>query len=86
MKLTPWFVNGEKPVRPGVYSVSCRRQHQTGEWYSHWDGQCFGPFSLEPQRAEVAHARYKKAGDHVHAGNAVLPRGSWRGLAEEPKQ
>lgn len=37
-KMTPWFVNGEKPARPDVYNVSSRKGGQSGKWWARWDG------------------------------------------------
>lgn len=77
-KLTPWFINGEKPARPGVYNVSCRKHKQSGRWYARWDGvSWFRAFT-----------GVSTAGREVHA--TVIPNhwhavGSWRGLAEKPE-
>ena len=77
-KLTPWFVNGEKPARPGVYNVSCRKENQSGHWYARWDGE------------QWFRARLSVDG----AAGRALPEtllnywsdiGSWRGLAEKPE-
>lgn len=83
MKLTPWFVNGEKPVRPGVYNVSCEKSAQSGRWYSYWDGRKFGPFFARVEWAREA--TIELGSKKWHAGVGLLRRGSWRGLAEEPK-
>lgn len=85
MKLTPWFVNGEKPARPGVYNVSCRRTNQSGEWYSPWNGKNFGCFDRDPKQAELRRKMQGAGRNGLGAGNEVLPSGSWRGLAEEPR-
>lgn len=81
-KLTPWFVNGEKPLRPGVYNVSCQRSNQSGDWWSHWDGEDFGPFELKPEKAFSFRKCWEQG---PHAGTNLLLLGSWRGLAENPE-
>ncbi|WP_315127310.1 hypothetical protein [Comamonas antarctica] len=78
-KLTPWFVNGEKPARKGVYNVSCRSESQTGRWYSWWDGKTFGAFATNLDRAKEYHLM------HPGARIASLGGGSWRGLAYDPR-
>lgn len=75
-ELTPWFVNGEKPARPGVYNVSCRRTDQTGLWYAKWNGKRWLVFSNS-----VAEANQRT----VVSGLIDRRRGSWRGLAKQPK-
>lgn len=49
--LSPWFPVRIKPVRAGVYNVSCWSRKQTGNWYAYWDGERFGWFHNEPQGA-----------------------------------
>ena len=83
MKLTPWFVNGEKPARPGIYNVRYEKSEQSGNWYSYWDGRKFGPFSARIEWVLPTTARFGPK--EWHAGRGLLRRGSWRGLAEEPK-
>lgn len=84
-KLTGWFVKGEKPVRKGVYNVSCQREHQSGRWWSYWDGVRFLSFSNKRcETAEYGQTRWEKHRT-VGAGNEVLAGGSWRGLAHPPK-
>ena len=74
-KPTPWFVNGEKPVRPGVYNVSCQKRDQSGGWWSLFDGrQWSSPWRLSADRVATMG---KKFVDRAPA--------SWRGLAEKPK-
>lgn len=73
IELTPWFVNGEKPVRKGVYNVSCRKEHQSGQWYAYWDGE----------RWSRAHDNIRQAAREDR--RVANPRrwhieGSWRGL------
>lgn len=75
-KLTPWFTNGEKPAYPGVYNVSCRKENQTGEWYSYWNGLHFCPFSRKLEGA------YRYATSVERYTNE---EGSWRGLANKPE-
>lgn len=78
-KLTNWFVKGEAPWEPGVYNVSCRKTKQSGDWWARWDG-----------RRWFCASRYKEG-----AARTTLPAsapnfwhhdGSWRGLAEKPKE
>ena len=73
-KLTPWFTNGEKPGHIGVYNVSCRKEDQSGEWYSYWDGSYFHHFSYDVEGA------YYFSNCHSKYSNE---EGSWRGLAEK---
>lgn len=77
MKLTPWFVNGEKPVRPGVYE-----RQQFSLWpqvFSYWGGKSFGYLGSTPDEAVRAFAQ--------SGGRASYHQNRpWRGLAEEPKQ
>lgn len=75
-KLTDWFVNGEKPVRPGVYNVSCRRKRQTGKWYAKWTGRRWLKFS---DSADAAAWETRQSVLMTAWG------GSWRGLAHPPK-
>lgn len=77
-KLTTWFTNGEKPAYPGVYNVSCRKENQTGEWYSYWNGYEFTWFE---HSVDAAYRERLIPG----AGRIVLTEGSWRGLAEKPE-
>ena len=79
MKLTPWFVNGEKPTRKGVYNVSCRKKNQTGLWFARWDGKTWHTAALSTGRAEKI---TQKASDPQRWNLD----GSWRGLAEEPEK
>lgn len=78
MKLTPWFVDGEKPARPGVYNVSCRKEAQTGRYYGYWNGR-FWVFGVAETPESAARLKQRVARGYV-ASN-----GSWRGLAEAPK-
>jgi hypothetical protein len=66
---TPWFSNGHKPTRPGVYE----RRYASGsilfaEWTGHnWLMRHYWPHTAARERM---------------VSSAVA---SWRGLAEEPK-
>lgn len=75
MKLTPWFVNGETSVRPGVYNVSCRTSDQSGEWWRYWDGQHWYHVGTSPKRAQM----WYEDGLISERG---LQGGSWRGIAK----
>ncbi len=78
-KLTPWFVNGEKPARPGVYNVSCRRTKQSGMYYAYFDGESFG------STAGWVETAWYQRGKQTRWSDAVNQHGSWRGLAEKPE-
>lgn len=78
-KLTPWFTNGEKPAHVGVYNVSCRKENQSGEYYSYWDGSYFYDFSRSIDMA------YKYGNSNYERGKFSNVGGSWRGLAENPE-
>ena len=79
MKLTPWFVNGEKPVRAGVYEVSGEKGVPfTPNLFAHWSPRKgWGAASCSAVAAEGGRNRGADR-DRYH------DRGSWRGLAEEP--
>lgn len=79
MKPTPWFVNGEKPTREGVYNVSCRKSEQTGKWFARWDGEKWGTASGTREWA-AEETRVATPDSYWH------DQGSWRSLAEEPNQ
>ena len=73
MKLTPWFVNGEKPARDGLYEVrSVIGQHPV---FSYWDGKRWG--WICPTKGEAE----KRRRERTYRQDC-----EWRGLAEEPKQ
>lgn len=74
---TTWFTNGEKPAYVGVYNVSCRKENQTGQWYSYWNGKGWHPFAITIDRAYV----YSTHG----SGEYTNEEGSWRGLASKPE-
>ena len=84
-KLTPWFVNGEKPVRKGVYNVSCQRRHQSGTWFAYWDGKRFLPFDADKNGAEQSGREFLRKFKGCGAGAFVLSGGSWRGIAANTK-
>lgn len=71
-KLTPWFVNGEKPVRKGVYKVrTCG-----GDGFAYWDGQRWGwrvPYVRLADTWRDTTGATQGTGKH------------WRGLAYNPK-
>ena len=74
MKLTDWFVNGEKPVREGVYEV--KSLMLGGPVYSYWDGERWGCATLNKVEA-YEFRTYATPRLHLDV--------KWRGLAEEPK-
>lgn len=78
MKYTDWFVNGEKPVRIGVYNISCRKYDQTGEWYVYWDGQGFcHDWTTDKNEAY----QYYLASNGEHTLERHI--GSWRGILKD---
>ena len=78
-ELTPWFVNGERPARPGVYNVSCRKLEQSGDWFARWDGEKWFMAYYEPGAA--AHCMLPAAS----SGDYWSRKGSWRGLTQNPE-
>lgn len=79
MKLTPWFVNGEKPAREGAYEVSYRKEGQLAGRFAFWSEEWGwgGASSLEYSET------LRDSGANPEFFSEI---GSWRGLAEEPKQ
>ncbi len=76
-KLTPWFVNGELPARPGVYNVSCRKYAQTGSYWARWgEGMWY--------RAETTMHNAALTRSPTRVTNRWSTEGSWRGLASDP--
>ena len=75
-ELTPWFVNGEKPSRPGVYNVSARKDDQSVYWFARWDGMQW----------YMAHSNVSSAMREQFGMGLRWSRGSWRGLAQNPKK
>lgn len=76
-QLTPWFVNGEMPARPGVYNVSCQKHDQSGRWFSRWDGDRW--FLAGITRADAAWQ--KTPATRLDTWHNY---GSWRGLTQDP--
>lgn len=72
-KMTPWFGNGEKPVREGVYQQKsgdrpARLGYQrwlNGEWMT-W------------------HSTFEEAAEDERAVHGSYQNDPWRGLAEKP--
>lgn len=48
MELTPWFMNGEKPVRRGVHEILPLQMRQA---FSFWDGKKWGLLCLSKEEA-----------------------------------
>ena len=74
-KLTPWFTNGEKPARPGVYQQMCGFGKELG--YQYWSGKRWYSWYEDPETAY----KYKKLDrryGYEHCGE------KWRGLAYDP--
>lgn len=69
-KLTPWFMNGEKPARKGVYRV--RSDGFYG--FAYWDGRLWAW-----RCSSVAEAN----DDRLTTGASQTKH--WRGLAHPPK-
>jgi len=70
--LTEWYPIDIKPVRKGVYNVSCRSEDQTGRWYSYWNGSNFNYYGLNVIKA----TQMKK-----DKGSGPFTK-SWRGIAK----
>lgn len=85
MKLTPWFVNGEKPVRPGVYEVNlCAPGTASFDpAYSYFDGKNWAEFLWFKDCGGTPQKAYDGRKRNTGAGRQCM---YWRGLAEEPKQ
>lgn len=71
-KMTPWFVNGEKPARPGVYETK-DSLYADRPMYQHWNGRFWGYFCLSINAA-------KNQGDR----RSCWEKPQWRGLASKP--
>lgn len=74
-KLTPWFVNGEKPVRSGVYETKLlgASGKVIEEGWSFWNGRRWSNQRLNKESAYLA--------DMTGGCQEKL----WRGLAEKPE-
>lgn len=72
-KLTPWFVNGEKPVRKGVYQQKSGSGRLLG--YQRWDGKHWCTW----------HENAETAGKDREAVVSFHQNDPWRGLAHPPK-
>lgn len=70
-KLTDWFVNGERPVRKGVYQQMCGLRTTIG--YQRWSGKNWYAWNSTADAA----ARDQRIAD--------LQKDHWRGLAHPPK-
>lgn len=71
-KLTPWFVNGEKPTRPGVY----QQKNGYGEvGYQRWYRGLWRLWYESPDRASRC---ITPAADSLQAD-------PWRGIGSDPK-
>lgn len=75
MELTPWFMNGEKPVRRGVHEILPLQMRQA---FSFWDGKKWGLLCLSKEEAPFEN-RKKKPTDRTARG-AV-----WRRHRNEPQ-
>ena len=69
-KMTPWFVNGEKPARVGVYEVG---EDGHRRWFQHWNGRWWGYFDTNPKDAQRFGRR-----------QSMYQNFRWRGLASKP--
>jgi hypothetical protein len=72
LTLTEWYPASIKPVRKGIYNVSCRSEDQSGKWYSYWNGVSFMYYGIDPRSA----MKYRK---EKGCGNDTK---SWRGIAK----
>lgn len=70
-KMTPWFVNGEKPAREGVYQ---QRNGNRELGYQRWTGSRWMFWSATVSGAQLA--------DMPAAGE--YQNDPWRGLASKP--
>ncbi len=70
---TPFFPEGTKPVRKGVYKT----RHRAGdyEFFQHWNGEFWGYYSKSPKKAL-----------RERDGHSVCQRPEWCGLAQKPKK
>lgn len=75
-ELTPWFVNGEKPARKGVYQQMCGFGKQVG--YQYWSGARWYPWH-ETAASANKYRGAEKCHSYAHCGE------EWRGLAHPPK-
>lgn len=75
-KLTPWFVNGEPPARPGVYQQMCGLGKKVG--YQYWSGEKWGLWYEMASDAANRHAFEEDFFAYPHCGE------KWRGLASDP--
>lgn len=83
MKLTPWFVNGKLPVRPGVYNVSCKTDEQSGKWFSYFDGKEFhGWCHSHPRCSKQEAIKQAASKPYINWENCRQPA-SWRGIYNE---
>lgn len=72
-QMTPWFKNGERPARRGVYEVSLRGG-DVG-WFSYWDGKSWGWVTQRGHGAAFDARGWPSC--------AIVE--NWRGLASDPK-
>lgn len=73
-ELTPWFVNGERPARKGVYEVN---SYCGVNCYSFWDGARWRWITERPIDA----FRFRK----METGRAFADV-RWRGLTTNPQK
>lgn len=78
-KLTPWFVNGEAPARPGVYLVDHAKAGQRFSQFAYWGGPRGGWGAAAPTPSQAFNR--KRLGLDP---NYFHQTGSWRGLSEKP--
>lgn len=74
--LTRWYSSKVKPVRSGVYNVSCKDTDQSGTWYAYFDGMQWYLFAIT---IESAHYYFLK---DCHQQDARTV--TWRGIYKEP--
>lgn len=87
-ELTPWqSIVTAPPTRPGIYNVSCRNFDQSGDWFGHFDGECWGGWETIDRAGgwkklvrSVVWDTFRSTPEKVFGGRAT-----WRGLANPPK-
>lgn len=77
-KLTPWFVNGEKPWEWGVYGV--RDDFEDEGLFAYFGESGWGPGESTPEDAFKERENGARA-DYFHTEYGA----AWRGLAHPPK-
>lgn len=77
-KLTPWFVNGEKPARPGLYEVKARGPRPYWPMYAYYTKSSGWGCGRQTKEQALIDK------DKVAVRDYYSRNGRWRGLAEKP--